>query len=159
MTRGKSWHCFIDALLAMKKELMDMGIFDRNRVYFENYALHSCLWNLGTLPEQAVEKLSDCLIDRYFSILGISQLKEEEIEFQREKDIFSEFCRDRESGIEMSRKAFRPQEKQQGVGKPQENTNLTGEEYYRYCLDEIRKSKSYKIGLAVTWLPRKIRGW
>ena len=159
MTRWKSWHCFIDALLAMKKELMDMGIFDRNRVYFENYALHSCLWNLGTLPEQAVEKLSDCLIDRYFSILGISQLKEEEIEFQREKDIFSEFCRDRESGIEMSRKAFRPQEKQQGVGKPQENTNLTGEEYYRYCLDEIRKSKSYKIGLAVTWLPRKIRGW
>ena len=138
---------------------MDMGIFDRNRVYFENYALYSCLWNLGTLPEEAAEELGNCLIGRYFSILGISQLKEEEIEFQREKDIFSEFCQDRESGIEMSRKAFRPQEKQQSVGKRQENTNLTGEEYYRYCLDEIRKSKSYKIGLAVTWLPRKIRGW
>ena len=29
--------------------------------------------------------------------------------------------------------------------------------YYAYCLSEIRNSKSYKAGLAITWLPRKVR--
>ena len=159
MTRGKSWNCFIDALLAMKRELMDMGIFDRNRVYFENYALHCCLWNLGTLPEEAAEKVSECLISRYFSELGIYQLKEGQIEFQREEDIFLEIFRDREIGIRMCRETFQTQEKHPVKERASENECLVGEEYYRYCLDEIRKSKSYKIGLAITWLPRKIRGW
>lgn len=29
--------------------------------------------------------------------------------------------------------------------------------YANYCIGEIRKSKSYKIGLAITWVPRKVR--
>ena len=32
-------------------------------------------------------------------------------------------------------------------------------EFWRHAPDETRNSLSYKIGRAVTWLPRKIRGW
>lgn len=31
-------------------------------------------------------------------------------------------------------------------------------EYLNYCISEIRNSKSYKIGLFVTKLPRALRG-
>lgn len=31
-------------------------------------------------------------------------------------------------------------------------------DYLQYCLDETRRSVTYKIGRALTWLPRKIRG-
>lgn len=30
-------------------------------------------------------------------------------------------------------------------------------DYYKYCISEIRNSKSYKIGMAITWLPRKMK--
>lgn len=30
-------------------------------------------------------------------------------------------------------------------------------DHLQYCLDEIRKSFSYRLGLACTWLPRKLR--
>lgn len=36
---------------------------------------------------------------------------------------------------------------------------ISENEYLMYCLEEIRNSKSYKIGRAITWFPRKIRGW
>jgi len=39
--------------------------------------------------------------------------------------------------------------------KEQDFGNL--ESWYLYCLIETRNSFSYKIGLAITWLPRMIR--
>ena len=41
----------------------------------------------------------------------------------------------------------------------QENEQLkTERDNYKYCLDETRKSFSYRLGLALTSIPRKIRG-
>lgn len=158
MTRAKSWHCFIDVLLAMKRELAEMGIYARNKVYFENYALHSCLWNLGTLSREVGEELGECLLNQCFTVLGIDQLREEQIEFQQEKDALLELYQDKEKGIQVCCEIYRRQEKSYEKDEEQKNEKLSEEDYYRYCLDEIRKSKSYKIGLAITWLPRKIRG-
>ena len=40
----------------------------------------------------------------------------------------------------------------------QENGQLkTERDNYKYCLDETRKSFSYRLGLALTSIPRKIR--
>ena len=40
----------------------------------------------------------------------------------------------------------------------QENEQLkTERDNYKYCLDETRKSFSYRLGLALTSIPRKIR--
>ena len=41
----------------------------------------------------------------------------------------------------------------------QENEQIKAErDNYRYCLEETRKSFSYRLGLAMTSIPRKIRG-
>ena len=159
MTRGRSWDCFLDALLAMKKELCEMGLFEKNRIYFENYALHSCLWNLGTLPEDAAEELYEALFKQFFSALGISHLRKEQIEFSQEAEELTELFQDKTDGIHLCQERYRTKGKNIQEKKLTSMTNLPDENYYLYCLEEIRKSKSYKIGLAVTWLPRKIRGW
>ena len=159
MTRDRSWNCFLDALLSMKKELCEMGLFEKNRIHFENYALHSCLWNLGTLPEDAAEELYEALFRQFFSALGISHLRKEQIEFPQEVEELTELFRDKTDGIHLCQERYRTKGKNIQEKKLTSMTNLPDENYYRYCLEEIRKSKSYKIGLAVTWLPRKIRGW
>lgn len=45
VTREKSWHCFHDALSALKKRLVDEGIFWELEQDYINYALHFSLWH------------------------------------------------------------------------------------------------------------------
>lgn len=161
VTRDKSWDCFLKALLAMKQELIEMGIYDKNNLYFMNYALHSTLWNLGTLPDKAAGELYDCLLDKHFFDFGFHELKKGQIEYSHEEEEFLELCKNKEKGIALCQRRYQKPEQEPNMEDLMEveTDSKTREEYYRYCLDEIRKSKSYKIGLAVTWLPRKIRGW
>lgn len=177
MTRERSWECFYYALLAMRKELDAMGLFQRNRVYFENYALHSCLWNLETLPEEAACKLFHKLEREWFKVLGIYELKEQEFEYPGEWESLMLLTQQKVQGLKTFRDSYwKRQEVQRKIGRKETKVVQRSEikntvhaknskdfgseaEYYLYCLDEIRKSKSYKIGMAVTWLPRKIRGW
>lgn len=83
------------------------------------------------------------------------------------KTFSEEFSAAKENG-ELNREVFTPQEwsdlqliihdYEDYYDKSVKNELHTAD-YYAYCLDEIRKSKSYKIGLLITWLPRKIREW
>ena len=159
MTRGRSWDCFLDALLAMKKELCEMGLFEKNRIYFENYALHSCLWNLGTLPEDAAEKLLVDLQMNEFVELGISTLTPEQFEYATEYKNYTLLFQ--EGGLSVLRDNYIKQRDKSKKELKHDiyQSSVETLEYYQYCLNEIRKSKSYKIGLAITWLPRKLRGW
>lgn len=177
MTREQSWECFYDALVAMKRELEEMGLFERERVHFENYALHSCLWNLETLPEKTACQLFHKLEEEWFAALGIFELKEPEFEYREEQEQLLLLTEQGLQGLKSCRESYQRQQVRQkeelrkaAVGRQSREVKSGGwargreafgseAEYYRYCLEEIRKSKSYKIGLAVTWLPRKIRGW
>lgn len=91
-------------------------------------------------------------------------------EYKREYlKIFSkEFCEAEKNG-ELCQAVFTPQEwsNVSWIMRDDENyyekllkdASNNDIEYYKYCLNEIRKSKSFRIGRAITWLPRKIRGW
>lgn len=72
VTREKSWHCFYDALIALKKRLQDEGIFWELEQDYINYALHFCLWNLNTLAEPTKSLLKDKLCSGWFENLGIT---------------------------------------------------------------------------------------
>lgn len=70
-TREKSWDCFYKALLEVRNELKNMGIYEDYEQDFINYALHSCLWNLNTLDYVTAEKLFYKLRDEWFEELDI----------------------------------------------------------------------------------------
>lgn len=71
-TREKSWHCFYDALIALKSRLEVEGIYEELERDFINYALHFSLWNLNTLSEPTYSVLRDKLKDEWFQKLGVS---------------------------------------------------------------------------------------
>ena len=70
-TRERSWHCFYDALLALRRQLKDWGLFERRERDFVNYSLHACLWNLSTLSGDAYAGLYVQLKDGWLEELGI----------------------------------------------------------------------------------------
>jgi len=189
-TRDRSWHCFYSALCAMRLELEEMGLYGKNRVYFENYAVHSCLWNLMTLPEEAALKLLDQLRGGWLEELGVSDFGERDAEYPAEYKAYRKIVEEGAKGLMECRAGERERQLKprggswEGQPKPrggacirrQDSLHKTtgqrekgqGQEkmcqdfqdeaaYYRYCLEEIRRSKSYKIGLAITWLARKLR--
>lgn len=72
VTREKSWHCFYDALLALRQRLKDEGIFWELEKDYINYALHFSLWNLNTLAEPSQSLLKEKLLSEWFTELGIT---------------------------------------------------------------------------------------
>lgn len=71
VTREKSWHCFYDALTALRKRLEAEDIFWELEKDYINYALHFCLWNLNTLAEPTHQLLQEKLVKEWFETLGI----------------------------------------------------------------------------------------
>lgn len=76
-TRALSWDCFYYALQKVKHELEAMGIYDAYKKHFINYALHSCLWNLTTLPQEQGNLLFRKLRDEWFENLDIRDYGED----------------------------------------------------------------------------------
>ena len=76
-TREKSWHCFYDALLALREHLVMFGIYWELEQDFINYALHFSLWNLNTLQGEKKEVLYRTLKNSWFRELKITAHAEE----------------------------------------------------------------------------------
>lgn len=76
VTREKSWHCFYDALTALKDRLVQEGIFWELEKDYINYSLHFCLWHLNSLAEPSHSRLQQKLLEEWFDALGISDKPE-----------------------------------------------------------------------------------
>ena len=68
----ESWECFYYALLKIKEEMEEKELYSKYGQGFSNYALHSCLWNLESLPMDIAEKLYNKLINEWFDKLNIN---------------------------------------------------------------------------------------
>lgn len=71
VTREKSWHCFHDALTALKSRLQKEEIYWELEKDYINYALHFTLWNLNTLKEPTRSILLEKLHNEWFEEFGI----------------------------------------------------------------------------------------
>ena len=76
VTRERSWHCFYDALTALRQRLIQEGIFWELEQDYVNYALHFSLWNLNTLSEPTHTLLKEKLQKEWFAELGIQDKPE-----------------------------------------------------------------------------------
>lgn len=72
VTREKSWHCFYDALNALKQRMDDEDIFWELEKDYINYALHFSLWHLNSLAEPTHQLLENKLRTEWFEALGIT---------------------------------------------------------------------------------------
>lgn len=76
VTREKSWHCFYDALLALRERLIQEDVYWELEKDFINYSLHFSLWNLNTLAEPSHTLLQQKLCGEWFAELGIADKPE-----------------------------------------------------------------------------------
>jgi len=76
VTREKSWHCFYDALIALRERLVREDVFWELEQDFINYCLHFSLWNLNTLAEPTHTLLRRKLCEEWFAELGIADKPE-----------------------------------------------------------------------------------
>ena len=76
VTREKSWHCFYDALTALKNQLVEWDLFERFRQDYLNYCVHFSLWNLNTLAEPTKTILHNKLRDEWFEQMGVTDFDE-----------------------------------------------------------------------------------
>lgn len=72
VTREKSWHCFYDALIALRQRLIDEDLYWELERDYINYALHFSLWHLNTLAEPTHQMLEKKLQEEWFRELGIT---------------------------------------------------------------------------------------
>lgn len=75
-TREKSWMCFYNALVELKKRLVEENLYKEMEQDFVNYALHFSLWNLSTIAEPTYSMLKEKLCNEWFSELEISGKEE-----------------------------------------------------------------------------------
>ena len=71
-TREKSWHCFYDALIALRAQLKSWGMYEEREQDFINYALHFTLWNITTIHGPAYHLLYDKLKTEWLAELGVT---------------------------------------------------------------------------------------
>ena len=72
VTREQSWACFYHALVALRQQLKDWGLYERFERDFINYSQHFALWNLTTLRGPSYYTLYDKLRSEWIEELGIS---------------------------------------------------------------------------------------
>ena len=71
-TRENSWHCFYDALRALRDRLRSEDLWFELEKDFVNYALHFTLWNYDTLADNTKALLKDKLENGWLDELGIT---------------------------------------------------------------------------------------
>lgn len=76
VTREKSWHCFYDALIALRERLHQENVYWELEKDYINYSLHFCLWHLNSLAEPSHTLLKQKLREEWFAELGIADKSE-----------------------------------------------------------------------------------
>lgn len=72
VTREKSWHCFYNALTALRERLREEDIYWELEQDFINYSLHFSLWHYNSLAEPSRTLLKRMLRSAWFRDLGIT---------------------------------------------------------------------------------------
>lgn len=163
-TREKSWECFYKALCKVKEELSEMGLFEKYKANYVDYALHSCLWNLNSLSENEGVKLFEKLRSEWFEELGIVDAPQEWFMYKDEYKQFQEIMRADNDylSFKLARIRFENNELQRQLESKINNVETVRTvdsqeaEFWRNELEATRNSLSFRVGRAVTWLPRKI---
>lgn len=133
---------FEKAFTALKNEICAMGIYDTVKQSFVNRAVSSCIHNLKTTHSFEAFKLVHCKLRD--EILEKYDIKDKSIDYYYyRKNYYTIQEILKLDSVELWNRLHKP-----------EKNNITKE---KQELDRIKNSRSYKLGLAITFIPRKIK--
>ena len=179
VTREKSWDCFYQALCALRRQLKEWNLYDAREQDFINYCLHSSLWNLNSLRYEPYFKLYDKLKEEWLADLGITshgidyfynryeyQQFRMIIDLDANEYLFGQLNMARSEKDRALAEVKRQQTRANALKKDAEKQKRVNTELRAVNkklrskekkLEKIYLSSSWRIGRAVTWIPRKIK--
>jgi Glycosyltransferases involved in cell wall biogenesis len=152
-TIPRYWNCILQALSAVKKNLDQAGLYSLFESAYINYALHMLLFTL-TRTDKSYPYMYDKLQREGFAQLGITSNEgayENKEEYQRYLQIINTPIIDAWSA-QINDLKTREAAASRVQALQKENSELKKQ------ISLIEASATYRIGHAVTWLPRKLRG-
>lgn len=141
VTREKSWSCFHEALDALEKYLREKGVYPQLEKCFINYCVHFSLWNLNSITGETYALLYEAIRNEYFPQWDIARRSDEYFDSKGEIGQARRI-------IEMSFPAYAAH----AISAARKNAGAKAE------LEAIKNSTSYRIGRAITRIPRLLRG-
>lgn len=180
-TRAASWESFYKALCALRDALRSSGLYAHFERDFVNYSLRFSLWNLYTLPWPVQELLYYKLKLIWFYDLDVFGHEKSFYFHENEYSLLQRIMEEPYTDVspELLKQRIAEQERlinerdQRIAGQEQriaeqeqriaEQEQCIAERDQRISerdqwLDDIRNSVSFRIGRAITWAPRKVRG-
>jgi glycosyltransferase involved in cell wall biosynthesis len=144
VTRERSWDCFHAALEGLGEFLKARGSYPALERGYLNYCVHFSLWNLNSIFGEAYGRLYDAIRENYFPAWGIRDLPDDYFmnmgELAQARRIlempFSTYAAHMINGA---------------------RTKSGADGAARAELAAIKNSASYRIGRAITYLPRLMR--
>ena len=138
-TREKSWDCFYKALIALRDGLRREKLYDRYERDFVNYSVRFTLWNLYTISWPKQEVMFYLLKHAWLSELGITGKEETYFDDQQE---YKDICK----------VLYGEYAEMFPLGDHKAEIAALKEE-----LNDLHNSASFRVGRALTFIPRKIR--
>ncbi len=168
VTREKKWTCFYEALLNLRKELQDRGVYETVKKSYLMWAADFTCWNLRTLKGQTFRDAYAAMQNGIIRDLGILDMPEADYEgryrdyyrkcaFVTEHDLLDalELVREERDKLqeELDRERFFHNCDLNALHGEQEAHRLLQEE-----VDMIISSKTFKIGDAIMRIPKLLKG-
>lgn len=144
VTREYSWDCFHTALEGLGDFLKARGTYPALERCYLNYCVHFSLWNLNTIFGEAYGKLYDAIRNDYFPVWGIQNLPDDYFMNAGE-------CAQARRILEMPFASYAAHMINGARAKKATDGAARAE------LDAIKRSTSYRVGRALTYLPRRLR--
>ena len=141
VTREKSWNCFHEALDALEKFLRERGVYGELEKCFINYCVHFSLWNLNSITGETYALLYNAIRNEYFPQWKISERSDDYFDSKGEIGQARRI-------IEMPFASYAAHM----INAARKNAGAKAE------LEAIKNSSSYRIGRAITYIPRLLRG-
>lgn len=144
--RDENWRCYYDALKELRENLERLGLYQRFERDFINYALYFSIWQMTSIGSEGYRKIFGKLNEEWLDNLGITGKGEGYFYDPAEYELLTQIRQNDPDGfllfsLERTRKQLSEKEAMTA------DADLP-----------ILHSASYRIGRAVTWLPRKARG-
>lgn len=163
MNREKSWDCSHAALIKLKRQLIIWNMFDsKMEKDYSNYALNHSIWQITSLGYPAQKKYYESFREKWAEEYGLLKRKPDYFYDADEKKLLDTIIMsDFETFLasDNARKKEIIQKLENGIFDCENRiVNLELEvESLKSGINEIKKSKAYKTGMAITSVPRKIK--
>ncbi len=148
VTREKSWDNFYKALIALRDYLKKQGLYERFEQDFINYCLNFSFWHLETIHGEGYFLLYNALKEKWFDDLGI---------LKHQKEYFYQ-AHNYENALSIMNTDIthhlreRVEQREKEILMLRRRTSELQSE-----IDCLKKSRSFRIGRFITYIPRMLK--